>query len=172
MTHVAVRLASSGDDIEAVRRLCREWLEWHWENYPSDWPRGDDHPMDPAGFEATLKNLHVLHERPLGGIFIALVDGKPMGCIMYSQASPGSAEFNRMFVSPAGRGHGLGRKLLDHMFKQMVADGYARVFYSSATFLTHARAMYEDAGFVPMPHPEGFPDEWRDKVYFMERSLA
>jgi hypothetical protein len=54
----------------------------------------------------------------------------------------------------------------------MVADGYERVFFSSATFLTHARAMYRKAGFVDMPHPRGFPDAWRDKVYFMERSLS
>ena len=91
---------------------------------------------------------------------------------MYSEASLGIAEFNRMFVSADGRGHGLGRRMLDHMFEQMTTDVYAHVFFSSATFLTHARAMYENAGFVPMPHPAGFPDEWRDKVYFMERSLA
>lgn len=91
---------------------------------------------------------------------------------MYSQASSGVAEFKRLFVRPDGRGHGLGRKMLDHMFEQMATDGYARVFFSSAIFLTSARAMYENVGFVPMPHPSGFPDDWRDKVYFMERSLA
>jgi len=42
----------------------------------------------------------------------------------------------------------------------------------SAAFLTHARLMYENAGFIPMPQPTGFPEEWRDKVYFMERSLT
>ncbi|MGB7270757.1 MAG: GNAT family N-acetyltransferase [Albidovulum sp.] len=172
MTEIAVRLASSEDDTEAARTLCQEWLEWHWENYPSDWPTGGDHPMDPVGFQKILKDLPDLHKRPLGGILIASVDGKPCGCVMYSPASSGVAEFKRMFVSPGGRGHGLGRKMLDRMFEQMATDGYARVFFSSATFLTHARAMYEDAGFVPMPHPAGFPDDWRDKVYFMERSLA
>jgi GNAT superfamily N-acetyltransferase len=124
--------------------------------------------MNPDRFHAILEDLPELHKRPAGGIFIVSVDGKPAGCVMYSEASPGSAEFNRMFVSVTG--HGLGRRLLDGMFEQMVIDGYKRVFYSSATFLTHARAMYENAGFVPMQHPQSFPDEWRDKVYFMERS--
>ena len=171
MTKIAVRLASSEDDTETARALCREWLDWHWENYPPDWPKGDDHPMDPVEFQKTLKDLPNLHKRPLGGILIASVDGKPCGCVMYSQASSGVAEFKRMFVSPDGRGHGLGRKMLDHMFEQMATDGYTRVFFSSATFLKHARAMYENAGFVPMRHPAGFPDDWRDKIYFMERSL-
>ena len=128
--------------------------------------------MDPVGFQSILNDLPDLHKRPLGGILIASVGGKAAGCVMYREASPGSAEFNRMFVNPRGRGHGLGRKMLDHMFAQMADDGYTRVFFSSATFLTHARAMYEHAGFAPMPHPPGFPDAWRDKVYFMERSLT
>lgn len=90
---------------------------------------------------------------------------------MYAQASPGVAVFNRMFVSEHGRGHGLGRLMMARMFEQMILDGYEKVMFSSAKFLTHARAMYESAGFVDVPHPEGFPDEWRQYVYFMERPL-
>lgn len=119
-----------------------------------------------------MEKLPDLHKRPLGGMLISSVDGKPCGCVMYGEAEPGTAEFKRMFVSSAGRGYGLGRKMLDHMFEQMAADGYTRVFFSSATFLTHARAMYENAGFVPMSHPPGFPDAWRERVYFMQRSLG
>lgn len=95
-----------------------------------------------------------------------------MGCVMYSEARPDAAEFNRMFVSPTGRGHRLGRRLPDKMLEQLTADGYNLVCFSSATFLTHARAKYEDAGVVPMPQPQGFPNEWQDKVYVMERSIA
>ena len=172
MTRVSVRLASSEEDIQTARTLCREWLDWHWDNYPADWPKGDDHPMDPVGFQKILSYLPNLHKRPLGGILIASVDGKPCGCVMYNQASAGVAEFKRMFVSAEGRGHGLGRKMLGQMFEQMATDGYTRVFFSSATFLTHARKMYVNAGFLPMSHPADFPDDWRDKVYFMERSLT
>jgi GNAT superfamily N-acetyltransferase len=172
LTEIIVRITRDEGDIEAARMLCREWLDWHWENYPSGWPKGDDHPMDPVGFQAILEKLPDLHKRPFGGILIAWVNGKPAGCVMYRNAGPGVAEFNRMYVSADGRGHGLGRKMLDQMFEHMSADGYTRVFFSSATFLSHARAMYENAGFVPMPLPTGIPDVWRDKVYFMERPLT
>ncbi len=128
--------------------------------------------MDPAGFKAILTDLPELHKRPEGGVLIAWLDGEPAGCVMYRKAGPCVAEFNRMFVSETGRGNGLGGKLLSRLFEQLVADRYESVFFSSATFLNHARIMYENAGFVPMPHPQGFPDLWRDKVYFMERSLV
>lgn len=92
---------------------------------------------------------------------------------MYQQAGDvaGLAEFNRMFVSENGRGHGLGRTMLECMFEQMIADGYRKVFFSSAKFLTQARAMYEAAGFTSRPQPPGFPTHLRERVYFMERDL-
>lgn len=172
LADILVRIAADEVDIEAARALCRQWLDWHWKNYPVDWrPKGPDHPMDPEKFQAVIDALPELHARPRGGILIASVDGKPAGCVMYAEAGPGVAEFNRMFVSEEGRGHGLGRLMLERMFEQMISDGYEKVVFSSAKFLTHARAMYESAGFVDMPHPPGFPDEWRQYVYFMERSL-
>jgi GNAT superfamily N-acetyltransferase len=172
MASVSVRLAGHPDDFDAARALCREWLDWHWRNYPGDWPTGDNHPMNPEKFHEIIRDLPKLHERPRGGILIASLDGRSAGCVMYYEAEPGVAEFKRMFVSETCRGHGLGRLMLDRMFDQMTADGYRRVFFSSATFLTHARAMYERAGFLSIPHPDGFPDQWRDRVYFMERPLA
>ena len=81
MASVSVRLAEGSDDFDTARSLCREWLDWHWRHYPCDWPRGADHPMDPEGFQAILNKLPTLHERPLGGILIASVDGEiPISC--------------------------------------------------------------------------------------------
>lgn len=172
MTEISVWLSGDEADIKAARALCRDWLEWHWKNYPVDWrPKGPDHPMDPDNFQGIIDALPELHARPQGGILIASINGKPAGCVMYNKASPGVAVFNRMFVSEASRGHGLGRLMLERMFEQMISDGYEKVMFSSAKFLTHARAMYESAGFVDMPTPKDFPDEWRKYVYFMERSL-
>ncbi|MEX0339196.1 MAG: GNAT family N-acetyltransferase [Arenibacterium sp.] len=168
--NISIKLASEDAETEQARDLCREWLKWHWAHYPSDWPV-EGNPMSADRFESTLADLPSLHARPRGGILIAYLDDKPVGCVMYNEASPGMAVFNRMFVSDSGRGHGIGRRLLNQMFEQMIADGYSRVRFSSATFLTHARAMYEAAGFAPIPHPDGFPAEWKPYVYFMERPL-
>lgn len=172
MTTVAVKMAKTVGDFDAARALCLEWLDWHWRNYPTSWPKGEGHPMEPEAFKAVVRDLPKHHARPHGAVLIGTVDGRPAGCVMYHQASPGVAEFKRMFVSENGRGHGLGRRMLEHMFGQMTRDGYHKACFSSATFLTHARAMYEAAGFSDAPHPAGFPEEWRDRVYFMERSLV
>ena len=172
MILISVRMAENEDDIDAVRALCLEWLDWHWRHYPSDWPTGEDHPMEPQHFEAIVQDLPKLHSRPRGGILVGSVDGNAAGGVMYQEVAEDVAEFNRMFVSEKGRGHRLGQRMLERMFEQMISDGYRKVVFSSATFLTHARAMYKAAGFVDMPHPPGFPEEWRERVYFMERDLV
>jgi len=180
MTEIEVRLARDEADIETARALFTDWYDWHWANYPADWPRegdpdwlkGHEHPLAPKAFARTRADLPELHKRPDGGILLAFLDGAPAGCVMYSRSGPDTAEFFRMFVRTTCWGHGLGQRLLDHMLDQMRADGYERAVFSSATFLPHARRMYEAAGFTAMAHPPGFPEDWHDKVYFMERALA
>lgn len=171
MPHISVGLIRDDTDLEAVRDLCLQWLDWHWKAYPDDWSR-DDSPMDPDRFRETVAELPRLHARPRGGMFLARVDGAPAGCVMYHEQAPGVAEFKRLFVSEAGRGHGVGRQMLEQMFTQMAEDGYDKVMFSSAVFLTHARALYESVGFRDIPQPEGFPGHLRDYVYFMERPLG
>lgn len=168
---IVIHMASSDADIDVARDLCRDWLDWHWANYPDGWPT-EGNPMDRDRFQGILADLPSIHGRPSGGILLAYLEGEPVGCVMYNQAQPGVAEFNRMFVTEPGRGHGIGRRLLDHMFVQMREDGYETVMFSSARFLTHARAMYEAAGFLDTPHPDGFPPEWVPYVYFMVRPLG
>ena len=171
MPDVTIRLADNDSDIDSAKALCLNWLDWHWQHYADDWPRGADHPMHPDAFRAVVANLPVLHARPRGGILLASVDGQDVGCVMFHDAGSNRAEFKRIFVSDGGRGHGVGTKLLEALFTQLRADGNDSVFLSSATFLTHARHMYQAAGFTDMPLPAGFLAAWRDRVYFMQKSL-
>ncbi len=170
MPAISVRMAHVDVDFEVARALCREWLDWHWKAFPEDGPR-EGNPMDPRVFQSVMDELPQIHARPSGGILLAEVDGLPAGCVMYHEMEPDVAEIKRLFVNEAGRGHGIGRLLLERMFEAMIADGYRTVRFSSAKFLSHARRLYESAGFLDIPHPQGFPDHLRSFVYFMERPL-
>ena len=171
MTQIAVRMAQTPTDIDIARALCREWLDWHWRAFPPDGPT-DGNPMDPVTFETVISDLPHIHARPAGAILLAEVDGRPAGCVMYHAMEPGVAEIKRLFVNENGRGRGLGRLLLEQMFAAMMTDGYQTVRFSSARFLTDARRLYESVGFHDIAQPEGFPESFRDFVYFMERPLV
>jgi GNAT superfamily N-acetyltransferase len=170
VSDTSIRMAHDDRDFEVARALCREWLEWHWKVFPGDGPR-ENNPLDPEAFQSVIDDLPQIHARPRGGILLAEVNDRPAGCVMYHELEPDVAEVKRLFVNEAGRGHGLGRLLMEQMFEQMIEDGYRTVMFSSAKFLTHARSLYESVGFRDIPHPESFPDHLHSFVYFMERPL-
>lgn len=170
MPQIDIHLAETDDDHAAIRAFCHDWVDWQLRTFP------DKHDkiltvFEPVQYAATLAALPQIHARPKGAILLARLDGAPVGCVMYHDWEPGVAEVKRLFVAEAGRGHGLGRALLTAMLEAMKSDGYAIARFSSARFLTHARALYEAMGFQDIPQPPDFPDALRDTVYFMERPL-
>lgn len=171
MPAITVRMAETEADFAAARCLCAEWLDWHWQNFPAGGPR-EGNPLDPATFQVVIDTLEQIHARPRGAVLLAEVDGQARGCVMYHEAGATTAEVKCLFVNESGRGHGLGRLLLEKMFSSMAEDGYKDVMFSSARFLTHARRLYESVGFRDMASPEGLPDEIARFIYFMERPLA
>ncbi len=170
MAEISIRLAQTDADFEAARVVSYEWANSHIEEFP-------EHretilkAFEPVAYKRTVDNLHIIHARPQGAILLAELEGQAVGCVMYLGAEPDTAEIKRLFVDPKGRGHRLGQRLLTAMLAQMKQDGYSRVIFSSAKILTHARALYESVGFTDMPHPDDFPKDMRDFVYFMERPL-
>ena len=165
-----IRLADTEADFDEARALGRSWVDWLLKVYPE--MRG---PIlayfEPVEYEQTLAALPVVHARPKGAVLLADLGGPAVGCVMYLELEPGIAEVKRLFVDEAGRGHGLGRKLLEAMFDQMRGDGYQKVRFMSSHFLTHARKLYESVGFQDMPMPDDYLDEYRHLDYFMERLL-
>jgi len=170
MTNAAIHLASAEEDFAAARALSYEWARTHLAEFPQH------HDIilkvfEPTKYRETVESLHVIHARPGGAVLLARLNDDAVGCVMYHSSGPNTAEIKRLFVDKKGRGHGLGKALLEAMFEQMKQDGYTRVIFSSAKILVHARSLYERVGFTEMPHPDDFPKELHHFVYFMEREL-
>ena len=163
---VVVRRAESAADFDRVRALCRAWPEWQLKTYP-ELREEILFEFEPESYARRLAALETIHARPKGAVLLAELEGQAVGCVMYLEMAPGVAEVKRLFVDEAGRGHGIGRALLEEMFARMRADGYRTARFSSARHLSHARRLYESLGFRDIPAPEGYPDF----VYFMERPL-
>lgn len=167
---LSIRRADTDEDVEAVRALCRIWPDWQLRLYPEHRDAILE-VFEPVAYARLLADLPRIHARPKGAMMLARLDGRPAGCVMHLEIAPGVAEVKRLFVDEAARGRGAGRALLDAMFAQMRADGHRTARFSSARFLTHARRLYESAGFIDIAQPEDLPPSLRDVVYFMERPL-
>lgn len=125
-----------------------------------------------GGFEVEAKDRKVMDDpegailAPGGRIFIAERDGRAIGCCALMAMADGGFEVAKMTVSPAARGLGLGRRLLEACEAEARAAGAPRLYLETSSTLKPAGALYRRFGFVdlpPRPSPYARADVWMEK---------
>ena len=102
---------------------------------------------------------------PAGLFLVATLDGAPIGCGALKLHGDRPTELKRMWVSPAVRGLGVGRLLLDQLEKQAVEQGSRTIRLETNRALTEAVAMYRSSGYreVAAFNSEPYADHWFEK---------
>jgi ribosomal protein S18 acetylase RimI-like enzyme len=112
-------------------------------------------PIDLAyqGFEAELAALPGKYAPPSGALLLARrADGEAIGCVALRANEPeGCCEMKRLYVSPEGRGLGLGRALVTAILAEAARIGYREIRLDTLGTMTGALALYQKAGFEPVP---------------------
>ncbi len=165
-----ISLVETPEDIAAVRDLCREFVAWQLDEFP-DMREKILVYFAPEKWEKTLAALPDLHARPQGAMFLAHIEGQPVGCIMYQQANAGMAEIKRLFVSSKARGGGVASQLVTAVMEQAKADGYREMRLDTAKFLSGAINLYRKHGFLEESEGTDLPPEILDLAVFMRRTL-
>jgi putative acetyltransferase len=76
--------------------------------------------------------------------------GRAVGCGALRELD-GGVELKRMYVRPAARGTGVGRAILAALEAEARRRGHDRVVLETGTLQHEAIALYERAGYVPVP---------------------
>jgi putative acetyltransferase len=106
-------------------------------------------------FDNEVRNLPGTYAEPDGVLLLASVDGAPAGCCAFrpliTSDHPNACEMKRLFVRPAFRGFGLGRRLVEHTMTCAQLTGYSNMLLDTLSDMEAARALYQEAGFVEIP---------------------
>jgi DNA-binding MarR family transcriptional regulator/GNAT superfamily N-acetyltransferase len=102
---------------------------------------------------------------PDGLLLVATLHGEPVGCggLKFHPGAP--AELKRMWVAPATRGLGLGRRLLAELEARAAAAGARVVRLETNGTLAEAISLYRTAGYqeVPAFNDEPYAHHWFEK---------
>jgi GNAT superfamily N-acetyltransferase len=103
---------------------------------------------------------------PAGLLLVAWLRGDPVGCGALKLHGAEPADLKRMWVAPAARGLGVGRRLLSELEQQAAARGASRVRLDTNRALREAIGLYRSAGYVEVA---AFNDEPHAHHWFEKR---
>jgi DNA-binding MarR family transcriptional regulator/GNAT superfamily N-acetyltransferase len=103
---------------------------------------------------------------PAGLLLVATLHGDPVGCGALKFHGDGPAEIKRMWVTPAARGLGLGRRLLTDLEAHAVAQGVRSLRLETNRALGEAIGLYQAAGYreVAAFNDEPYAHHWFEKT--------
>ncbi len=98
-------------------------------------------------FEEELSSLPGDYGRPRGRLWLAMMGGEAAGCAAIRPFGESDCEMKRLYVRPAHRGKGVGRRLASTAIEMAKELGYRRMLLDTLASMTDAMRLYRALGF-------------------------
>ena len=102
-------------------------------------------------YEQEFATLPGAYAPPDGCLLLARAGDAVVGCAALRRVDALCAEMKRVYLRPAARGTGLGRRLVTAVLAEARRLGYQRVCLDVLPEFTAAQALYRSLGFAPAP---------------------
>jgi putative acetyltransferase len=101
------------------------------------------------GFDKEVASLPGDYAQPGGCLMLAKSGGEATGCVGVRPLDRTRCEMKRLYVKPAFRCSGLGRRLAETAIALARAAGYRSMYLDTLSVMKEARALYSALGFKP-----------------------
>lgn len=151
-----IREFEPGDE-GAFRSLNEEWINRYFALEPKD--------------QASLADPRSTILDCGGRIFLALRNGRAIGCCALLAAGPGEFEVAKMAVTAAYQRGGVGRRLLERAIREARTVGARRLYLETNRKLEAAIRLYESLSFRHVPPERVVPSPYARSDVSMELYL-
>jgi putative acetyltransferase len=100
-------------------------------------------------FERELENFDRDYAAPKGAFLLAAEGGGYVACVGLRQFADEVGEMKRLYVTPAARGTGLGRQLVERLIAVARELGYRNLVLDTLPSMKEAQGLYQSLGFKP-----------------------
>jgi putative acetyltransferase len=147
MQDILIRSIQPGDNA-AIANIIRQTLLEFGANHPNTvyYDDSTDHLFEV--FQSEPRSAYFIAEKNaavIGGAGIFPTDGLPEG----------TCELVKMYLSPAARGLGLGRNMIDRCLATAKEKGFTSIYLETMPELKKAVSVYEKFGFIFLDGPIG-----------------
>lgn len=162
MAEVHRLLQLAGLRIERVHPASRA-ARWCVGQYFEELDRRFESGFDPAA-SVSAEDRDLIP--PRGAFLVASVDGQPIACGAVKTISPAVGSLKRMWVADAGRGLGIGRRMLETLEAQARGLGLTTLRLETNHTLREAIQLYRSAGFreVAAFNSDPYAHHWFEKT--------
>ena len=98
-------------------------------------------------YDDELRHLERKYGPPRSRLILAVENGEAAGCIALREMDAARCELKRLYVRPAFRGRGLGRRLTETVIAAAREIGYREMLLDTLPFLREAQRLYRSVGF-------------------------
>ncbi|AEV96775.1 GNAT family N-acetyltransferase [Niastella koreensis] len=126
-------------------------------------------------YDATTDALYELFRQPGSIYYVAEAAGELIGGagIFPSPGLPdGTCELVKMYLSPAARGKGIGKLLIDKALEFAGEAGYRNVYIETMPELRKAMSVYEKFGFKYLDGPMGNTGHFGCDIWMLKELIS
>jgi len=162
----------ASEGLEHVIALSQEYVGWMIGEIRVHYPELDIQEFTSEHeYDDVRKKFPGEHIPPTGCLLLALSDGEACGCVAVGKLTQTIGELRTLYVRPACRGAGVGRKLVEASLSEARNFGYSYARLDTLAFMDSALKLYRSFGFYDIAPYRDISASLKQYICFLELKL-